>query len=358
MAHDCRLEQALLHPSIQAAAELVAQIGVRLTAATVRARMMAMPAFPALGLAEILEAFDAWRSPAAVFRADPGTIRSLPLPLLTMLAERDASRGTGGEVPVIVTAWLEDAVAIRHPVRGDEQIEWRDFLDRWSGLFLAARADPAAAEPDFDAKQAAERESAAAYRRSIALIDGFMDAAECAAMSEACERGGLFQRSPVADWTARNPVNYMSDQRTSSTAVLPPPGAGAHDFLYARAAARLGVDPGWIERLQCVRYEPGERFRPHMDGSGRTHTLLVYLNDDFEGGETLFPDLDLRIRPRRGTALLFANLDTAGAPIAWSRHGGEPPRGGRKYACNIWAHAAPVTTADDSARAGRASARG
>ena len=34
-------------------------------------------------------------------------------------------------------------------------------------------------------------------------------------------------------------------------------------------------------------------------------TLAFYLNDDFEGGETDFPELGKRIAPRRGRALLF-----------------------------------------------------
>jgi hypothetical protein len=34
-------------------------------------------------------------------------------------------------------------------------------------------------------------------------------------------------------------------------------------------------------------------------------TLVFYLNDGFEGGETDFPELDRRIAPRAGRALLF-----------------------------------------------------
>jgi hypothetical protein len=32
---------------------------------------------------------------------------------------------------------------------------------------------------------------------------------------------------------------------------------------------------------------------------------VFYLNDDFEGGDTDFPELEQRITPRRGRALLF-----------------------------------------------------
>lgn len=69
---------------------------------------------------------------------------------------------------------------------------------------------------------------------------------------------------------------------------------------------------GANERLRCYRYRPGQRFRPHFDGCFRRGdleeselTLMVYLNDDFEGGQTAFLDLEQRITPKRGTALLF-----------------------------------------------------
>jgi len=70
---------------------------------------------------------------------------------------------------------------------------------------------------------------------------------------------------------------------------------------------------GANERFRCYRYEPGQRFAPHYDGSFRRDrfevsqlTLMVYLNDGFGGGETAFHDLGGRkVVPRTGMALLF-----------------------------------------------------
>lgn len=88
--------------------------------------------------------------------------------------------------------------------------------------------------------------------------------------------------------------------------------------LYARLArglpARLfGRRPvGANERFRGYRYERAQRFAAHYDGSFRRSphqaselTLLLYLNDDFTGGETAFLQHDLRVRPERGAALLF-----------------------------------------------------
>lgn len=69
---------------------------------------------------------------------------------------------------------------------------------------------------------------------------------------------------------------------------------------------------GVNERFRCYRYEPGQRFALHYDGTFARSpsersllTLLIYLNHDFVGGETAFPEQGECIRPQAGTALLF-----------------------------------------------------
>lgn len=69
---------------------------------------------------------------------------------------------------------------------------------------------------------------------------------------------------------------------------------------------------GANERLRCYRYGPGQRFAPHFDGAfvrdeheQSLLSFLVYLNDGFEGGETIFPQEGRTIVPRAGMALLF-----------------------------------------------------
>ena len=85
--------------------------------------------------------------------------------------------------------------------------------------------------------------------------------------------------------------------------------------------------------VRLYRYEPGQRFKPHRDGSHeigphRTDiTCLVYLNSDFVGGETeFFPSGPRQARtdnskwvlhPASGTAVVFHHsIWHAGAPVA------------------------------------------
>jgi prolyl 4-hydroxylase len=72
---------------------------------------------------------------------------------------------------------------------------------------------------------------------------------------------------------------------------------------------------GLNERFRCYRYQPGQRFAPHRDGyfARDAHersllTFMIYLNDDFTGGETAFVAYDCSAKPRAGTALLFHHL--------------------------------------------------
>ena len=67
---------------------------------------------------------------------------------------------------------------------------------------------------------------------------------------------------------------------------------------------------GFNERFRFYRYGEGEYFKWHKDGSfaksqdeASCLTFIMYLNSDFEGGETEFRTEF--IRPQTGTALVF-----------------------------------------------------
>ena len=68
-----------------------------------------------------------------------------------------------------------------------------------------------------------------------------------------------------------------------------------------------------------------------------------YLNDDYGGGSTYFPDFGLRITPERGKAVFFHNLTAEGnAQHPMARHVGEPVLSGEKWLCNPWIHQGTV----------------
>lgn len=109
----------------------------------------------------------------------------------------------------------------------------------------------------------------------------------------------------------------------------------------------LNGAPYFTEYFQVVRYGRGGVFRPHYDERlslwrgryGRDATLLIYLNDSFDGGETVFPRLGRTVVPKKGKAILFRNLHPVFRWILWGAyHEGRPVTKGEKYILNLWIH--------------------
>ena len=65
-------------------------------------------------------------------------------------------------------------------------------------------------------------------------------------------------------------------------------------------------------------------------------TALIYLNNDYEGGETAFVRTALKVRGRKGDALIFRNIleDRSVNPL--SEHAGLPVIKGAKFLASRW----------------------
>ena len=156
----------------------------------------------------------------------------------------------------------------------------------------------------------------------------------------------MFARSSVVG------SDKPSDARTSETAWIhkDDPVVGP---MMKRICDQFGVPIENSESLQIVKYKPGTYYREHHDSccddndacknfagnaGQRIRTILVYLNDDFEGGETHFPTLNKKLKaPPRGAVVLHPMSNTT--PEAChpkALHAGLPVTTGEKYICNIW----------------------
>lgn len=140
-----------------------------------------------------------------------------------------------------------------------------------------------------------------------------MDAAECRSLIRLVDQGQP-ERATV-DTGA--PGGELKDDLRNNRRVTVD-DSGLADKLYQRAKPHLpdtlfGMDCcGLNERLRYYLYEPGQYFRLHRDGyyqrdaRQRSHlTFMVYLNGDFEGGETAFPELNESVTPAEGLAVFF-----------------------------------------------------
>lgn len=141
-------------------------------------------------------------------------------------------------------------------------------------------------------------------------------------------------------------IGGKNELRTSETAWLPKDHPVARKVLL-KVCQLTGKSIDNCEDLQIVRYSPGTYYRPHQDSccddtaecqtflkdrGQRIGTLLVYLNDDFTEGETDFPNLKRRYKPKPGSGIFW---NPRGCPPE-ALHAGLPVASGAKYVCNAW----------------------
>lgn len=122
-------------------------------------------------------------------------------------------------------------------------------------------------------------------------------------------------------------------------------------IMQERAARLVGIPVRFHEQPNVISYEPGHEFSLHADYidprapefqqelqllGQRTATIVTYLNEDFEGAETWFPDAQVKWRGGTGDAIVFANVRPDGSPDFNTRHAGLPPTSGRKWVLSQW----------------------
>ena len=100
--------------------------------------------------------------------------------------------------------------------------------------------------------------------------------------------------------------------------------------MAAQVGAQLSSSPLELSELRLVRYDEGGYFKAHSDtgpGDRRHFAIVVYLNDDFQGGATIFPLANCRVLPESGKAVVFE---------ANRLHRADVIQSGTKYIAVMW----------------------
>jgi prolyl 4-hydroxylase len=169
------------------------------------------------------------------------------------------------------------------------------------------------------------------------LVEGLLTATECAYLVEAAR--AMFEPSMVFDEAhrlVRDPIR-TSDGATIHWA-MEDPAVHAINRRIA-AATQTAYEAG--EALQVLRYSPGQQYHPHFDWidnapNQRLWTALVYLNEDYQGGETAFVRTGDKVKGRTGDMLVFSNADPDGNGDPLAEHAGMPVTSGTKYLATRW----------------------
>lgn len=172
----------------------------------------------------------------------------------------------------------------------------------------------------------------------LTWFPSLLNKAECDYLAQAA--APMLEPSVVVD--ARTGRQVADPVRTSESVgfTLPLENPAVHAINRRIAAAsKTAVDQG--EPLQVLRYRPGQQYKPHFDAipgfaNQRLLTMLVWLNEDYEGGETLFMKTGTKLKGRTGDALLFRNADKSGRRDDSAGHAGLPVTSGEKLIASRW----------------------
>jgi prolyl 4-hydroxylase len=148
------------------------------------------------------------------------------------------------------------------------------------------------------------------FTDGLFLLKGVLSHQECEHYVARAESIG-FESAPITTARGfehrpeiRNNERVIVDDPQVTTALWERVSPFVPGILNGRPAVGLN------ERIRYYKYGPGQRFALHSDGYFRREngersllTFMVYLGEEFSGGETIFEMTT--IRPKAGMALVF-----------------------------------------------------
>jgi radical SAM protein with 4Fe4S-binding SPASM domain len=175
----------------------------------------------------------------------------------------------------------------------------------------------------------ADRQRASPWRSgrgNVFTVPDIADAATCRRHIEQAEKS-IWRPSGISD--EREASRDFAAARFDSKSIFSAIRDVLPDRIDGRRLVRIAE-----ERMIYLRYSQAHFFAMHTDSpyeagdkTSSLFTLMIYLNDDFEGGGTYFPDIDRVVSPKAGAALMFPHS---------LRHEGQRLLGGTKYALHTF----------------------
>ncbi len=155
----------------------------------------------------------------------------------------------------------------------------------------------------------------------IIEIDSFWDKQTCNENIKKAEAKGFDHATVSTDLGEKFALHARNNRRViSEDAILV---ADLWNDLHKHVPENMGhsIACGLNEMLRYYKYEPGQKFQRHKDQSfirdefeASYLTVLIYLNDDFQGGETTFQERS--IAPVTGKCVVFPHhLEHEGSEV-------------------------------------------
>ena len=233
---------------------------------------------------------------------------------------------------------------IQHNVeRGCSQEELFSILVREGFDAEAARRALAPGGISYPPLRMANLQRVPSPRVELFVAEGFLDEPDCGGLIDLMQ--GRLRRSTITQ--PDEPDKYFRRSQTCDLSLIDDPAVRSLD---RRICEAMQTDPAFAEGSQGQYYEPGDEFKAHTDYfeanelakfstatlGQRTWTFMIYLNEPEAGGETVFPNLGVGIRPRTGRAVIWNSLSASGEPNPDTLHQGMPVKAGCKAIVTKW----------------------
>ena len=174
----------------------------------------------------------------------------------------------------------------------------------------------------------------------ILLMNNFLDKSDCESVLKLQMK---LEKSTTA-------MNKIKDYRKSFVALVDEQDTVIKN-IKNKIAKSFGLDGNGMEKLQLQKYPEGGYYKEHFDAksedhfqkdksfSQRKYSIIIYLNDNFIGGETVFPKKNISVKPQQGRLLLFSNmLNETNFVHPFSSHLAKKITEGEKWILTTWHH--------------------
>ena len=176
----------------------------------------------------------------------------------------------------------------------------------------------------------------------IYIIDNFLSEKECAELIKSSKP----KLEPATVVSSTNSDNIVNNERTNKTAHWTEEDIEVK--INKKIKDTIKIYSKKSETPQVQNYQISEEYKPHYDyfqkhavdelkkGGQRSFTFMIYLNDVEEGGQTKFVELNQKITPKLGKAVIWCNLDHNNKPDKQTLHAGMPVIKGEKWILTKW----------------------
>jgi hypothetical protein len=150
----------------------------------------------------------------------------------------------------------------------------------------------------------------------VDIIENALPEQLCTALIEQFEQDKRVIPDPQPDYSTRHYINISlyKEWRSVNAKVAAISNKLMRKYFFRDGALKNATHRDWTDDGYILaRYDRGDACIMHVDGQSpvypnnglRLATVLYYLNDVPEGGETWFPLQDLKVKPKRGMAVVF-----------------------------------------------------